>query len=255
MLLISCVPSAKPNPTFPDRRTVGRVAYLLGMKTPSQTRGHHLPIIIAGIALIILATVGIYGLVTGSGQPQTTRQSAAPTSTPSEVSPSRAPLAPEPPQVEGSTDPDMFARNLTQTLFTWDTTVGLWPLDYSAVILAVGDPSGTEQAGLASDLTNYLPSRQQWVELRKHSTSQTLTIDNAYVPDAWAGAVEQAAPGQIPAGATAITVEGTRHRSGTWEGHPVADDSSVSFTVFLACPKEAQSCHVLRLSGLNNPLK
>ena len=157
--------------------------------------------------------------------------------------------------MKGSRDPDTFARNLATALFTWDTASGLWPLDYSASILAVGDPTGMEQAGLASDVAAYMPSREQWVELRKHATQQSLTITRTYVPEAWHEAVRQAQPGQIPSGATAVTIHGTRHRAGTWNGRPVGEDYAVSFTVFLACPKGAGSCHVLRLSQLDNPLK
>lgn len=156
--------------------------------------------------------------------------------------------------MKGSRDPDVFARNLATTLFTWDTGSGLWPLDYSASILAVGDPTGMEQAGLASDVAAYLPSREQWVELRKHATRQSLTIERSYVPDAWHEAVRQAQPGQIPSGATAVTIHGTRHRNGTWNGRAVGEDFAVSFTVFLACPTGG-SCHALRLSQLDNPLK
>ena len=159
------------------------------------------------------------------------------------------------PRVVGSTDPDQFARNVATTLFAWDTASGLMPLDYSAAILAVGDPSGTEQAGLASEVANYLPSRDQWVELRKHSTSQSLSITDSYVPEAWADAISQAPPGQVPTGASAVTIEGTRHRAGTWNGTPVTDDFQVAFTIFIACPPGADSCHVLRLSQLDNPLK
>lgn len=156
--------------------------------------------------------------------------------------------------MKGSRDPDVFARNLATALFAWDTASGLWPLDYSASILAVGDPTGTEQAGLASDVAAYLPSREQWVELRKHATRQSLTITRSYVPEAWHEAMRQARPGQIPSGATAVTIQGTRHRAGTWNGRPVGEDFPVSFTVFLACPTGG-SCHVLRLSQLDNPLK
>lgn len=157
--------------------------------------------------------------------------------------------------MKGSRDPDVFARNLATVLFTWDTASGLFPLDYSASILAVGDPTGMEQAGLAADVAAYLPSREQWVELRKHATRQSLTIEHSYVPDAWDEAVRQAQPGQIPSGATAVTIHGTRHRNGEWNGRAVGEDYAVSFTVFLACPPKAGSCHVLRLSQLDNPLK
>ena len=76
------------------------------------------------------------------------------------------------------------------------------PLDYTAAVLDVGDPSGTEQAGLASDLATYLPTREAWIELRKHETHQHLTIDQADIPEAWADALAQAQPGQIAPGTT-----------------------------------------------------
>jgi hypothetical protein len=134
------------------------------------------------------------------------------------------------------------------------------PLDYTSVILAVGDPSGTEQAGLASDIASYLPSREAWIELRKYATTQHLTIESSFVPEAWDQAVEQAQPGQLPPGATAVTIEGTRHREGVWNGEPVTSEHPVAFTVFLACPSPAPEfrtglCHVLRLSQLDNPLR
>ena len=41
----------------------------------------------------------------------------------------------------------------------------------------------------------YLPTRDAWIELRQYATRQHLTIDTAYVPDAWADAVAQASQG------------------------------------------------------------
>ena len=74
-------------------------------------------------------------------------------------------------------------------------------------------------------------------------------------------AVDQAAPGQIPAGAIAYTFEGTRHRDGTWGTTPVEASRPVAFTVFLVCNPPTPghgaasgSCEVLRLSELDNPL-
>lgn len=211
---------------------------------------HRLYVLIAaGLVAVVITGVGLYGLMTG---PDT--QPPHPISTPTDNATTHVPLTAPRPKVAGSKDPDAFARNVANTLFTWETGTGLMPLDYSAAILAVSDPSGTEQAGLASDVANYMPSREQWVELRKYSTSQSLTITNSYVPSAWADAVEQAPPGQIPAGVGAITIEATRSREGIWNGTPVSEDFDVSFTVFLACPPKADSCHVLRLSQLDNPL-
>ena len=229
--------------------------YLPGMKTSLDTpsRGRLYAALAAGIAFLILGGVGIYGLITGPKTPPAPPATSSPSTSPGPGT--RSPRVTDAPRVVGSTDPDQFARNVATALFAWDTASGLMPLDYSAAILAVGDPSGTEQAGLASDVANYLPSREQWVELRKHSTSQSLSITDSYVPEAWADAIRQAPPGQVPTGATAVTIEGTRHRAGTWNGTPVTDDFPVAFTLFIACPPGADSCHVLRLSQLDNPLK
>jgi hypothetical protein len=219
----------------------------------SRVRLHAL--IAAALALALLAGVGVYGLLAGPKQPAAQASASAPPSTAPTAQAGPSPSAARPPAVRGSRDPDVFARNLATSLFTWDTASGLFPLDYSASILAVGDPTGMEQAGLASDVAAYLPSREQWVELRKHATRQSLTVTRSYVPDAWHEAVRQAQQGQIPSGATAVTIHGTRHRNGTWNGRPVGEDFAVSFTVFLACPTSGSSCHVLRLSQLDNPLK
>jgi len=129
------------------------------------------------------------------------------------------------------------------------------PLDYTSVLLAVGDPTGAEQAGLASDVTTYLPTREAWVELRQYATTQHLTIDTLFVPDAWDTAIGQAQPGQLAAGTTAFTIEGTRHRTGLWNNEPVTSEHPVTFTVFIVCGPTYDTCHLLRLSQLDNPLR
>jgi hypothetical protein len=229
------------------------------MKTNSASwsRGRLIAVIAAGLVLLLLIGVGVYGLIAGPRQPTDPAPAPAPTVTvPGESDTGR----PGPPRVIPSNDPDEFARNIATALFAWDTGSGLMPLDYSAAILEVGDPSGHEQAGLASDIAGYLPTRDAWIELRKYATIQHLTIDNSFVPEAWGQAVDQAQPGQLPPGATAVTIEGTRHREGVWNGEPVTSEHSVSFTVFLACPPPSPQfrtgfCHVLRLSQLDNPLR
>src|SRR5699024_2404096 len=129
--------------------------------------------------------------------------------------PSRiAPVAP-------SSDPETFARNVATAVFAWDTGAGFMPLDYTSVLMEVADPTGTEQAGLAADIAAYLPTRQAWVELRPYATTQHLEITDAFVPEAWATAQEQARPGQLTPGTTAITIEGIRHREGVWNEEPV----------------------------------
>ncbi|TXH45325.1 MAG: hypothetical protein E6Q90_01350 [Actinobacteria bacterium] len=223
----------------------------------SKTRRRLVAVIAAGLVLLVLAGVGVYGLLIG---PRTTstpdpRPEPLPTvTTPQSPGPSTPPL-PKVPAVPRSTDPVAFAEGVATTLFAWDTGLRLWPLDYTSAILAVGDPSGDEQAGLASDISTYLPNRDAWTELRQYATTQYLVIDTSFVPDAWADAVAQAQPGQIAPGTTAVTIEGTRHRSGVWNGQPVTSEHPVSFTVFVVCAPTYPTCHLLRLSQLDNPLR
>ncbi|SMX77720.1 hypothetical protein BAURA86_00891 [Brevibacterium aurantiacum] len=209
----------------------------------------------AGVVFLILAGIGIYGLITG---PRTGSAADPTVSEPSSTAPQTPgpTTAPRLPVVPRSADPGTFARYVAEALFTWDTASGFLPLDYTRVILDVGDPSGTEQAGLAADVAAYLPARETWLELRKYLTTQHLTIDNLYVPEAWETAVEQAQPGQLAEGTTAYTIEGTRHRAGVWNDEPVTSEHAVSFTVFIVCPPDGDDdCHLLRLSQLDNPLK
>lgn len=240
------------------------------MKTPddpARTRRRLVSFICAGLAFLVLAGIGIYGLLTGPNNP------GPPPDSPTAPIPT-APSGHPPrllPYIAASTDPEAFASDAAHALFTWDTTSGFLPLDYTAVLLDVGDPTGNEQPGLASDIASYLPSRTSWVELGQYDTSQYLTITDAYVPEQWADAVAQARPGQLPVGATAITIEGTRHRTGIWNGEPVTSEHPVAFTIFLACPPDnpppsnpatsgpntgaVASCYLLRLSLLDTPLR
>ncbi|WIM72827.1 hypothetical protein QP028_03020 [Corynebacterium suedekumii] len=179
---------------------------------PARTRRRLISFVCAGVAFLVLAAIGVYGLVTG---PNETSPSPDGPPVPTRSTPDQS--APRLPYIAPSTDPEEFARSAAHALFTWDTTSGFLPLDHTAVLLDVGDPTGNEQAGLASDVTSYLPDRDAWVDLRQYSTSQHLAIADAYVPEQWAQAVEQARPGQLPVGATAITIEGTRHREADLE--------------------------------------
>lgn len=235
------------------------------MKIPfaaSDPRSRHrlIALIAALVAIVVLAGIGVYGLL--AGPPKTdpsdgnsgTRPGPVVT-TPGEPAPAGTPTLPALPEVEASDDPETFAGNVATALFAWDTASGLRPLDYSAVVLAVGDPSGAEQAGLASDVAAYLPSQDAWLELRQYATAQHLTIEHAFVPDAWDTAVEQAQPGQLAPGTVAYTIEGTRHRTGTWNDEDVSSEHPVAFTVFVVCAPTYDTCHLLRLSQLDNPLR
>ena len=48
---------------------------------------------------------------------------------------------------------------------------------------------------------------------------------------------------------------GTRHRDGLWNGEAVTSEHAVSFTVFIVCTPAYPTCHLLRLSQLDNPLR
>lgn len=223
--------------------------------TDVQDRRRLIAVIAAIVAMVVLAGIGVYGLLAGpsstSDRPDVGQGLPPVVVT---TSPDGTPVR-QLPEVTPSSDPERFARNVAEALFAWDTGSGFMPLDYNSVILAVGDPSGEEQAGLASDIAAYLPTRTSWIELRQYATAQHLSIEEAFVPEAWATAVEQAQPGQLAEGSVAYTIEGTRHRSGVWNDQPVTSEHPVSFTVFLVCAPTYDTCHLLRLSQLDNPLR
>ncbi|MBS1674596.1 MAG: hypothetical protein JSS74_11610 [Actinobacteria bacterium] len=203
---------------------------------------------------ILVAGIGIYGLVIGSEQPTESTDPPLSSAAPS-AEPSREPTSPSRiPSIPPTTDAEAFARSVAAALFTWDTGSAFLPLDYTAVILDVADPTGFEQSGLAADIATYLPTSSAWAQLRPYATTQRLEITSVFVPDTWADALAQARPGQLPDGAAAYTIEGIRQRSGVWNGDSVTAEHPVAFTIFIACPAE-DPCYVLRLSQLNLPLR
>ena len=223
--------------------------------TAPRSRRAVVALVATGAVVLLVTGIGVYGLIIGSRGPS---ESTGPTSSSAEptAKPSRVPAttAPRIPVIPHSTDAETFSRSVATALFTWDTGSGFLPLDYTDVILDVADPTGAEQPGLAADIATYLPTHDAWVQLRQYATGQHLEITSAYVPNAWADALAQARPGQLPEGSTAFTIEGIRHRSGNWNGDQVSAEQEVAFTVFIACPPD-DSCYVLRLSQLNNPLR
>lgn len=209
-----------------------------------------------GLALLVLIGVGVYGLLAGPApaadpaQPTTAATPAGPATSTS------APAGPEP--IPATSDPETFARHVASALFGWDTASGHGPADHAQVLADVGHAS--EADALAADVRAYLPTADAWAQLRQYQTRQWLTIDTATVPQAWQTAVAQAAPGQLPAGATAYTIDGTRHRDGTWGTEPVEASRQVAFTVFIVCAPPlsgatAAGCELLRLSQLDAPLR
>ena len=227
------------------------------MKTSSGsgTRQKLIALSISGAILIILVVIGGYGLIRGfAGTPASETHDPAPSSSADPLLPPPT-TRPKAPSIAPTNDPELFVRRVAEALFSWDTTAGLVPLDYTAAILEVGDPSGHEQAGLAADIATYLPARDAWVELRKYETTQLIEIDTVVVPDAWNDALAQAKPGQLPPGAIAYTIDGMRHRDGVWNGTAQVVEASNSFTVIIACPPDPDPCYLLRLSQLDNPLR
>ncbi len=73
-------------------------------------------------------------------------------------------------------------------------------------------------------------------------------------PTKWVEAVTQAGDQLLP-GTTALTIHGTRHRSGVWEGEPAASEHDVAFTIFMVCGPSYPECHLLRLSMPDKPLE
>jgi hypothetical protein len=209
------------------------------------------------LTLLILVGVGIYGLLRGPAAPD-----PAPSPRPSSTAPGTpgTPASSEPMPVPVHGGPEAFARNVAAALLTWDTASGYGPADYAQMLADVA--ADAEADALAGDVRAYLPAGQAWAQLRQYATRQWLTIDEAFVPEAWATAVKQAAPGQIPAGTVAFTIEGTRHREGIWGTEPTSASRPVAFTVFVVCTPPIPSrgvgsglCELLRLSQLDNPLR
>ncbi|GAA4757474.1 hypothetical protein GCM10023350_48860 [Nocardioides endophyticus] len=210
-------------------------------------------LVVCGFALIT-AAVSIYGLMRGPGGTNAKRpedrsvrievrsQSVDPAITPHERS------------LPHTTDPIVYARAVAASLFEWDTSSGLLPTDYTAKVLADADPSGEETPGLLDDVATYLPTVEQWLDLGAMEVAQSLEIQDAYVPDSWAAAVDQP-HGQLRPGTTAVTITGTRHRVGEWNGEVEESSYPVAFTVFVACQPSFERCRVLRLSQLDNPMR
>lgn len=204
-------------------------------------------IAVAGSALVIASAIGVYGLLRG---PARDEAKSAPTGTTTATMAAREVAKPEP--LSPQTEAVEFARTAASALFGWDTRGSAGPSDWAQVLVDVGDPD--EGAGLASDVRSYLPTIEQWEQLKVHGTRQWLEVESARIPDAWATARAQAAPGQLPPGATAYTISGVRHRDGIWDGEPVATSTEVAFTIFLACAR-GEDCRLLRLSRLDEPLE
>lgn len=211
--------------------------------------------LLLGCALaLITAAVGIYGLVRGSDGSTAESPDARPAIAEVGEDPADHDVTLQDRSLPHTTDPIAYARAVAISLFNWDTTAGFLPTDYTSAVLADADPSGEETPGLLTDVATYLPTVEQWLDLGAMEVEQTIEIEESYVPDSWTDAVEQA-HGQLRPGTTAVTIRGTRHRTGVWNGEAAESSYPVSFTVFAACRPSFERCHVLRLSELDNPLR
>ncbi|MBF4561238.1 hypothetical protein ITJ38_05610 [Agreia pratensis] len=226
--------------------------------TDRRRRAALIAAIAGGLVLLILVGVGIFGLLRGpdtsAPSPSTTTTTPTPAIT--------GGIGPRP--IVALDEPKESAAAVADATFTWDTTSGYSPSDYAQELADV--TASIEADAAATDVRAYLPTPAAWAQLRTHQTRQWLTIDTISIPDAWGTAVAQAAPGQIPDGAVAYTITGTRHRDGIWNTEPVTTAHPVAFTVFLTCAAErsavpppgtgiTETCQLLRLSQLDNPLR
>jgi hypothetical protein len=211
-------------------------------------------VILGCVLSLATLVIGVFGLVRG---PEATEPTPAPRPS-GEVRAIPEAATPvvtlEDRALPHTTDPIAYARTVATSLFDWDTSLGFLPTDYTAAVLADADPSGEETPGLIADVATYLPTVDQWLDLGAMEVRQTIEIDEAYVPESWTAAVQQA-HGHLRPGTTAVNVTGTRHRSGVWNGESAESAHPVAFTVFVACEPSFDRCHVLRLSQLDHPLR
>lgn len=155
----------------------------------------------------------------------------------------------------GISDPEAFADAVARALFDWDTAAPIPLSEHVGRLLAIADPTGAESQGLTVDVAAYLPTDEAWAYLKPYYTRQWIEIESITVPDRWPQAVEEAGPGGFAPGTTAYTIEGVRRRSGVWKGDEVSSAHAVAFTVFMVCGPTYPSCHLLRLSRLDEPLE
>lgn len=211
-------------------------------------------VILGGVLAFATLAVGFYGLVRGPDSPAPTpapQLGRAAEATPETAAPV---VTLEDRALPRTTDPVAYARAVAAALFDWDTSLGFLPTDYTAAVLTDADPSGEETPGLITDVATYLPTVEQWLDLGAMEVRQTIEIEDAFVPETWTAAVDQA-HGHLRPGTTAVTVTGTRHRTGVWNGESVESSYPVSFTIFVVCEPSFDRCHVLRLSQLDEPLR
>ncbi|CUR54346.1 hypothetical protein [Nocardioides sp.] len=212
-------------------------------------------ILVAAAALTaLLIAAGLYAALAHDPSPSATQPAPQPDTVdplPAEEDESPAGGLPALPPTD---DPEAFARMAASAVFEWDTAAAVPLSEYVARLVAVADPTGESAPGLVADLSTYLPTSAAWTDLRRYSTRQWLTITSSQVPTLWSQAKAEAGPNGLLPGTVAYTIEGARHRTGDWEGEPVATEHEVAFTVFAVCRPSYPRCYLLRLSRLDEPL-
>lgn len=205
--------------------------------------------------LAALVGVGLYGLVLAPAPSEPTTSVEPKPQTTAGIDPEPRASSETLPPIRSTSDAEAFARDAAYALIDWDTAMDFDPADYAQIVVDAGDPSGTETAGLASDVRTYLPTAEAWSTLRTYGTRQRLTIDEAFVPASWSDAVDQAAPGQLLPGTIAYTITGTRDRAGVVGTQVQETSRPIAFTLFIACEPSFDECRLLRLSEVDNPLR
>jgi hypothetical protein len=225
--------------------------------TDPRNRRRLVALIAAGIVLLLLASVGVYGLLTGprtSTSPDPDPEPGPTTTAPPTVAPS-TPRPPRVPAVPRSADPETFAQGVASTLFAWDTArgCGRWttPRRSSRSVT----PAGTNKPGWPPTWPRTCRPETPGSSCGNTPPASTSPSRPRTSPTPGPTPSAQAQPGQLAAGTTAVTIEGTRHRAGVWNGQPVTSEHPVAFTVFVVCAPTYPTCHLLRLSQLDNPLR
>lgn len=207
---------------------------------------------VAATAMLALAGIGIYGLLTGPPErpdPAATISADGDVTTPGQHS-GDDPLVP----ITVTDNAETFARSVALALFEWDTMRIGSPGTIVEHLMGVAEPGGNEAHGLYQDVQRYLPTAEQWRQLRQYETRQRLRIQALFVPASWSAIVADPANGIIE-GVVAVTVDGIRIREGGWHGQETVKEFPVSFTVFLSCAPEDDRCYLLRLSALDLALR
>ena len=222
-----------PDNSAPPRRWARRIIILIA----------------AGLVMLLMIGVGVYGLITGPPEP--TRQAPRPIATQTPSPGSDGQSKPEPAStlepLPATDDPEEFAQAVTEALFNWDTHSLLDVEDHRMRLIEAADPTGVETPGLISDLDNYFPDEATWTQLQEYQTRQRIDIDTLAVPGEWEDALAAGGPA-LEEGTIAYTVHATRLRDGVWVGDAVESAHPVEFTMFLACPPRTEQCALLRLS-------